>query len=170
MSGRPAIQRIWAMPSRHTFTIKPIGELLAGYVGDGRGWADPFAGDNSPAEFTNDLHPDARAKQHLPAGEFAAVCPGDLAGVLWDPPYSPPQVKECYDSVGMDTPNKDVQSLAYVKRALAPRIRIGGLAICCGWNSQGFGKALGFELLEVLLVAHGGSHNDTIVTVERKVA
>ena len=28
----------------------------------------------------------------------------------------------------------------------------------------------GYELLEVLLVPHGGAHNDTIVTVERKVA
>lgn len=26
-----------------------------------------------------------------------------------------------------------------------------------------------FELLEVLLVAHGAAHNDTIVTVERKL-
>jgi hypothetical protein len=26
----------------------------------------------------------------------------------------------------------------------------------------------GFELLEILLVPHGGSHNDTICTVERK--
>ena len=44
----------------------------------------------------------------------------------------------------------------------------GGKAICFGWNSNGLGKGRGFELLKVLLVAHGGSKNDTIVTVERK--
>jgi hypothetical protein len=31
------------------------------------------------------------------------------------------------------------------------------------------GKTNGFEIEEILLVPHGGWHNDTIVTVERKV-
>jgi len=31
------------------------------------------------------------------------------------------------------------------------------------------GKKMGFELIEILLVCHGSDHNDTIVTVERKV-
>ncbi len=55
------------------------------------------------------------------------------------------------------------------KELLAPKIKPNGLAITFGWNSQGFGKNLGFELKEILLVAHGRSHNDTIVTVERKI-
>ena len=33
----------------------------------------------------------------------------------------------------------------------------------------GDGKKYGFEIIEILLVAHGGWHNDTIVTVEKKV-
>ena len=41
--------------------------------------------------------------------------------------------------------------------------------ITCGWNSNGFGKNRGFEIIEILLVAHGQHRNDTIVTVERKV-
>ena len=40
------INRAWSMPSRWTFTIPPIAELLARYVGDGKGWIDPFAGEN----------------------------------------------------------------------------------------------------------------------------
>lgn len=32
----------------------------------------------------------------------------------------------------------------------------------------GIGKTLGFNIEEILLVAHGGWHNDTICTVERK--
>lgn len=34
---------------------------------------------------------------------------------------------------------------------------------------NGIGKTRGFEIVEILLVAHGGNHNDTIVTVERKL-
>ena len=49
------MNRVWAMPNKWTFKIPPIAELLARYVGDGKGWIDPFAGMYSPAEFTNDL-------------------------------------------------------------------------------------------------------------------
>lgn len=31
-----------------------------------------------------------------------------------------------------------------------------------------FGKKYGFEIIEVLDVAHGSMHNDTLVTIERK--
>ena len=43
------------------------------------------------------------------------------------------------------------------------------VVLCFGWNSGGIGKTLGFELTEILMVAHGGAHNDTICTVERKL-
>lgn len=56
-----------------------------------------------------------------------------------------------------------------VKEHISPKIVTGGYAITFGWNSQGFGKKQGFELIEVLLVPHGRGHNDTIVTVEIKV-
>lgn len=45
----------------------------------------------------------------------------------------------------------------------------GGVCISFGWNSMGIGKKNGFEIIEILLVAHGGMHNDTIVTVETKL-
>lgn len=41
--------------------------------------------------------------------------------------------------------------------------------ITCGWNSGGIGQGLGFEIQEILLVPHGGWHNDTIVVVDKKV-
>ena len=75
------------MPSHHTFKIKPIAELVNRYVGDGIGWIDPFAGENSPAEFTNDMNPEKPAKFHLHAKEFAAQLGGIYKGVLFDPPY-----------------------------------------------------------------------------------
>ena len=56
-----------------------------------------------------------------------------------------------------------------VKSAACEKIKPGGYAISFGWNTNGFGKARGFEIVEIMLVAHGGSKNDTIVTVERKL-
>lgn len=55
-----------------------------------------------------------------------------------------------------------------MKKEIGRIIKIDGFAISCGWNSGGVGKKYGFEMQEILLVAHGGWHNDTIVTVDRK--
>jgi hypothetical protein len=56
-----------------------------------------------------------------------------------------------------------------MKKEIGRITRIGGTVVACGWNSGGIGKKYGFQLLEVLLVPHGGQHNDTIVTVETKI-
>ena len=159
------------MPSMHTFTIEPIRQLICRYVGDGKGWIDPFAGENSPAEITNDLNPEKPAKYHMHALDFAKMLDGTYNGCLFDPPYSLTQVKECYASIGCeDFMSQDASHFPYdIKREIAKRIKPDGIVICCGWNSGGFGKKLGFEMIEILLVPHGRTHNDTIVTVESKV-
>ncbi len=64
LPDKPIINRFWAMPNKWTFQIKPIAELLTRYVGDGKGWIDPFAGMYSPAEITNDLNPEMKALFH----------------------------------------------------------------------------------------------------------
>lgn len=158
------------MPNKWTFKIKPIQKLLQRYVGDGAGWIDPFAGENSPAEITNDLNPDRPALFHLHALEFAKQLNKQYKGVLFDPPYSLRQVKECYDEIGIELLKDDANYFPFnVKKEISGKIELGGYAICFGWNSQGFGKSLGFKLIEVLMVPHGRTHNDTIVTVERKI-
>ena len=87
------------MPNKWTFTIKPIKELLKEEVTDGL-WCDPFAGMNSPAQVTNDLSPEMPTTYHLPALEFLKGLGNEsFDGVLYDPPYSPRQVKECYDKI-----------------------------------------------------------------------
>lgn len=164
--------RVWAMPDKWTFRIKPIAELLAQYVGDGKGWVDPFAGETSPAELTNDLNPEHPAKYHLEAVDFINILKyNNYKGILFDPPYSYRQVTECYASLGLKASAMDTSSnfTSRVKTAAYSKIRLGGLAICFGWNSEGFGIKRGFEIIDGLLVAHGSSHNDTIVTVEVKV-
>jgi len=159
------------MPNKWTFKIKPIAELVARYVGDGKDWIDPFAGKNSPAEFTNDLHPGSKSTYHLDALDFLKTSTGKYKGCLFDPPYSPRQVSECYQSVGIKASMQDTQAKFWgdLKREIARIVIPDGNCITFGWNTNGIGKKHGFEIIEILLVAHGGWHNDTIVTVERKI-
>jgi hypothetical protein len=158
------------MPNKWTFKIEPIAYLLSRYVNDGKGWIDPFAGENSPAEITNDLNPSRPTIHHLHAEDFIQQLSGQYQGILFDPPYSLRQTKECYEGLGFSVSQKESQSFPnYIKDLAAPKIKPGGFAICFGWNSGGFGKNLGFRLIEVLLVPHGGHHHDTIVTVEQKI-
>jgi len=170
------IERVWAMPNKWTFTIKPIRKLLSRYVGQGmfvKGmWIDPFAGYHSPAQVTNDLNPKAPTTYHMEAIEFLKQQPdNNYDGGLYDPPYSLRQIMECYEGVGCRLDKKWVTTKFYsnTKTLLSQKIKPGGLVISFGWNSIGMGKKRGFELLEVLLVCHGRLHNDTIVTVERKL-
>ena len=165
------ITRIWAMPNKWTFRIKPIKELIAKYVGSGGGWLDPFAGENSPAEFKNDINPDREVAYHLHALDFIKLFDDHKhEGVLFDPPYSLRQVKECYDNIGIKMSFEDSKRFPNsVKEIAATKIKTGGYAISFGWNSGGFGIKRGFKIVEILLVPHGGHHNDTIVTVEQKV-
>lgn len=168
---RKKIQRVWAMPSRWTFTIKPIKKMVEKYVGSGKGWIDPFAGKYSPAEITNDIDPQMPTKFHLHAKEFAKMLDGKYEGVLFDPPYSLRQVKECYNKLGIDSLTQEESNNFPndIKDIIAPKIKGGGYAISFGWNSSGFGIQHGFKIIEILLVCHGGKHNDTIVTVEQKM-
>ena len=91
--------------------------------------------------------------------------------VLYDPPYSPRQVSECYKKLNMTVNMKTTQSSYWSeqKEQIGRIVKPDGIVITCGWNSGGIGVKYGFEIQEILLVAHGGWHNDTIVTVDKKV-
>lgn len=163
------MKREWAMPSAKTFSIKPIKELLARYK-VGENWVDPFAGWCSPAGITNDHNPERNAKYHLEAMDFAKMLEGEYDGVVFDPPYSYRQVSEHYKVLGKKATQLDTSTQFYnrVLNPLADKIKKGGYCISFGWNSNGMGKNRGFEIVEILLIAHGGYHNDTICTVEIK--
>ena len=160
------------MPNKWTFQIEPIKGLIKKYVKrGGRGWIDPFAGENSPAEITNDLNPDRPTKYHLYAHDFANQLQGLYIGCLFDPPYNLAQIKECYSNIGAEPPtdyNLDA-SFGKVKDIISNKIKGEGIVISFGWNSNGFGIHRGFTIEEILLVPHGGHHYDTIVVVEKKI-
>ena len=161
------ITRKQAQPNAATFTIRPISELLDKY-GAGKGWIDPFAGNNSPAEFQNDCDPTTRPVHHLEALDFILGFKEDIVGALFDPPYSMRQIAEHYKACKHFSMNTS-RHISDLKQALAKLLPIGGTAITFGWNSNGLGRSNGCEKVEVLLVAHGGPRHDTICTVERKV-
>ena len=164
-------ERIWAMPNKETFTILPIKKLLEEEMNRFKPlWVDPFSGNNSPALVTNDLNPKAKADFHLDALDFLRFCKKPVDGVLFDPPYSVRQLAECYKSVGIAVTQETTRPNFWtnIKSEIARIVKPGGKVISFGWNSGGIGKTLGFEITRILLVPHGGIHNDTIVTVEIK--
>jgi len=166
------IIRKWAMPNGLTFKIKPIKEILEKYVKSGMVIIDPFANKNKWGTITNDLNPGFDTDYHLDALEFLRKMDSNSADVvLYDPPYSITQAAQIYKSYGKKRLEINVDNMKYwaeCKNEISRILKTNGVAISCGWNSNGIGKGRGFEILEILLVAHGGSKNDTIVTVERK--
>jgi hypothetical protein len=173
------MQRTWAMPNSNTFSIKPINYLISKmFLQKGLMKkcvaVDPFAR-KSPFNdrcITNDLDPDMDTDFHMDALDFLTMQNDDSCDiVLFDPPYSPRQVSECYKKMGKTVNMQTTQSSFWskMKKEVARICKPGAIVVTCGWNSGGIGKTLGFEIQEILLVAHGGWHNDTIVTVERRL-
>lgn len=159
------------MPSRETFSVKPIGQFVQKYLKESMRSVDPFARNNTWAVDTNDINPHTSAQWHMDAAEFLKLMARvgakyDVA--ILDPPYSPRQISECYREIGRKPSMVDTQNAALyarVRNALRPVLRPGAVVLSFGWNSAGMGD--GFELLEVMLVSHGGAHNDTICIAER---
>lgn len=165
------IERKWCMPNKNTFDIKPIKELLIEEVDNSKLWIDPFANKNKIASITNDLNPEYDTDYHLDALEFLKTfADNSVDGVLYDPPYSPRQVSECYKHVGYNVTNETTRASFWGnhKKEISRIVKTGGKVITFGWNSGGIGKKYGFEIERILLVPHGGWHNDTICTVEIK--
>jgi hypothetical protein len=142
--------RTWAMPNKETFTIKPIKEIIGRYR---CAWIDPF-----PYPYKED------ALVYLKRFDD-----NSQEGVLFDPPYSPRQLKECYQSQGMVLHDTTSRVWKLWKDEISRVIKPRGFCISFGWSTNGLGINRGFEIIEITLVAHGGNHNDTIVTVEKKL-
>lgn len=170
-------KRIWAMPNADTFSIRPIREFVRRYLAESKVSVDPFARNCDWARFTNDLNPETTAQSHLDAEVFLrdlqfADKPGMVDLLIFDPPYSPRQISECYKQVGMEVGMKETQNAALYKRcrdAAMPILATNSTVLSFGWNSSGMGKERGFEIQEILLVCHGAGHNDTICLAEKRI-
>lgn len=150
--GHIKFERVWAMPDKRTFQIPPIKKLIKEEFQDGN-YLDPF-----PFEAKIDCF-----------DFFKSITLLHKYAVL-DPPYTNRQVSEHYKKNGGKVTGWHTSSgwVAKVKDELAKLILPGGKVISFGYNTCGLGKTRGFEITRILDVCHGGSHYDTLCTVERK--
>jgi hypothetical protein len=169
--------RIWEMPNSRTFKIKCIAKLILKYAKNKEIIIDPFANEHSIKKhlsskyICNDLDTDYKCDYNLDAEDFLNLFENNsIDMVLFDPPYSNRQVSECYKKMNKTVTMHDTNSgfITKFRQEISRIVKTDGIVITFGWNSNGIGLKYGFELIEILLVSHGGSHNDTIVTVERK--
>ena len=141
------INRKWHMPNKHTFDIKPIKELIEKYYHSNS--IDPFANKNKIATVTNDLDTQFDTDYHLDAIDFLKMFDsGSIDLVLYDPPYSPRQVSECYKTLDKTVNMQTTQSSYWgnQKKEISRIVAKDGIVITCGWNSGGIGKTNGFEI------------------------
>ena len=145
-------KRKWAMPNHKTFNIKPIKKFNEKHLG--QKYTDTFP------------HPyDRDALQLLKSKKTNSV-----DRLAFDPVYSLRQLKEKYQSKGISLTQHETQYYwSDLRQEIGRIVEPGGIVISYGWNSCGIGKTKGFEIIDGLLVCHGGHHNDTICTVERKI-
>ena len=168
------LSRVWAMPNSNTFEVKPIKEFVLKYLKlVGGESVDPFARNNEFTTVRNDLNPLTSATHHYEALDFLNTLNGvgrKFSIGLLDPPYSPRQLTECYQEVGKKTTQQDTQAKSWSdwKDALNRVILLNGYVLSFGWNTVGMGKNRGYEIAEIMMVCHGGQHNDTICLAELK--
>jgi hypothetical protein len=161
MSGNPRVLVAWAMPSRWTFSMPPVREFLDRWLSGCSVIVDPFCGESTIGTL--------RIDADVWCDGLRAEWESRADAVLFDPPYSPRQISECYAGIGRKVTTADTQNAALYKRVREPLARLlrpGGVALSFGWQSSGFGKDWPTE--EILLVRHGGAHNDTICVAQRK--
>lgn len=174
---KPPIQfsRFPYIPSMETFSIPPIREFVERWTAGRKVIVDPFARNSTFGTITNDLNPNTIAQYHLDAREFLdkLIEQGvQVDACLLDPPYSPRQIAECYQGIGLKPALRDVQiSRLYkdCKNKLTSLMRKGSIALTFGWTSAGFSPYRGFEIREIRLIYHGSGRNDTICVAEEKV-
>ncbi len=170
------MDRAWGMPNSETFQISPIEDFLWRYLKEGMEIVDPFARNNTFATRTNDINPDTKAQCHMDALDYLKMLvESELKAdiVLFDPPYSLRQVKEMYNSMGVEklsmTETQRVGRWTEEKNQIDILLKPGGYVLSFGWHSNGMGKKRGYEIKEILLVAHGSAHNDTICIAEQNI-
>lgn len=176
--GEIILGRKGAQPNKHTFTIPPIKAFVEHYMGEwGRNqhvWLDPFSGGNTLVSWhtSNDLDPRVEAKYCEDALDFLKRWETETVhGVILDPPYSLRQLKECYNSIGIEKLTQKESQLfggGFIYRDEIFRVlKNRGILLRFGWDSNAISKH--FEVFHVLLVNHGGGHHDTICTAQRKI-
>ena len=148
------IVRMWSMPNHKTFEIPCIKQILNDELNND--YLDPFPLSESvflkvdALQFLKNLKSNSENK------------------IVFDPPYSQRQLKEMYQNIGFSY-DMNNSYWSQCKDEIARITKSDGLVLSFGWNSNGIGKKRGFKIIKIWLIAHGSQHNDTIITLEKKV-
>lgn len=160
---KPNLHYKWAMPNKYTFKIKVIAEFILSKLPEGTGLV-PYCGEY---RFENAVHIDSNPEVNpdiLGLVEDVLLKPTlrKFDWCVFDPPFSDEQSIRSYNG-------RRARKTTIVKEKIIELLNPGATIISLGFNSTGFSKKRGFEKTDILLVGHGGQHNDTIITVERKI-
>lgn len=137
--------RIWAMPNKNTFQIKPIKELIEKYLhtlNDNSVILNPFA-NSSTYGITNDIDPQYNTDYNMDALDFLKQFEENSVDcVLYDPPFTPRQISECYKKMGLSVNMETTQASYWTKQKeqISRIVKKNGLVICFGYNSGGVGQ------------------------------
>lgn len=141
------LERVTALPSHTPFEIPVIKEFCQIY--DDEEFFDPF-----PHPFKKD------ALEYMKEQN-----PDTINRGRYDGPYSQRQLKEMYNNIGFHY-QMNSSYWRMIEEEWFRIIKPGGFVIRFGWNSK---IMKGFKFVSGLIVYHGGQHNDTIVTVQKKI-
>ena len=88
MKNTIKINKVWAMPNKNTFSIKPIQKLLKKYIKPELLSIDAFANSSKIATITNDIDKQYDTDYHLDALDFYKLFDNNSVDiVLYDPPF-----------------------------------------------------------------------------------
>lgn len=104
------LSREFSMPNSETFALPPVARLLDKWLSGCTCVVDPFARNSQRGTITNDLNPDTSAQYHMLAEDFVKTVNVQADVVLFDPPYSPRQISEVYQQVGLKCGTKETQN------------------------------------------------------------
>ena len=160
-------ERFFEMPSVDTFEMPKLRSWVlkqcSGKVLNLFGGKTKLDNYYSDEIIHNDINKDIEADFHYDATEIGNFFPQEtFDSVIFDPPYTMYQAVHSYEG-------NMIQDITACRNSLTQLIKPGGIIISLGYNSTGMGKHRGFKKIKLLLVNNGGSHNDIIVLVERRV-
>lgn len=168
------------MPNKSTFSMKPVRKFIDGWNNGGESY-DPFCGNSTIAKHRNDIRISG-----LDALDWLKEQPSNSADFfLHDPPYTPRQLKECYESIGRSLHDTKASYWSNLRDEIKRIVKPGGIVLSFGYGASHVGKTRGFEIQDGLIVLpcykseefeivdglavlHGGNHNATICIAEVK--
>lgn len=175
----PHLENSWrefAWPSKDTFSIPVLYDFVKRYHKHSAVSLDPFARNFTLATYRNDLNPNTLAEYHLDVFDFLKLMLDKLGErsvdlIIFDPPFSPRQLKESYEEAGKGFKTTDAWRTCGWRdeKALCNMLlKQNGVFLDFGWDNGGI-MFSGYEILEVGIVVHGGGSNATLCMAQRKV-